>query len=60
MDQLPLPFFLTAEERKKIKRRKKLEKEKNKQEKIKLGLLPPPVNRVKMSNMLNVLTNEHI
>lgn len=37
-----------------------MEKERDKQDKIKLGLMPPPPNKVKINNMMNVLTDDAI
>lgn len=39
---------------------KRREKEQDKQEKVKLGLLPPPLPRVNMSNYMKVMGKEAI
>jgi len=49
-----IPFFLTTKERKKIKRKRKMDKQRDMQDKLKLGLIEPPPPKVKLSNMLNV------
>ena len=55
-----VPFFLTEQEKKKLRRKKRLEKERDRQEKISLGLMPAPKARVTMSNYLRVMTKEAI
>ncbi|EGR27825.1 u4 u6 small nuclear, putative [Ichthyophthirius multifiliis] len=55
-----IPIYLTREERKKLRRRHRMEKEKEKQDKIKLGLIEPPPPKIKLSNMMRVLTNETV
>ena len=55
-----VPFFLTEMEKKKLRRKKRLEKERDRQEKISLGLMPAPDARVTMSNYLRVMTKEAI
>ena len=55
-----IPFFLTEKEKKKMLRKKRLEKERDRQEKISLGLMPAPKARVTMSNYLRVMTKEAI
>ncbi|XP_015790431.1 U4/U6 small nuclear ribonucleoprotein Prp3-like isoform X2 [Tetranychus urticae] len=57
---MPLPVFLTKKERKKLRRQNRREEYKEKQEKIRLGLEPPPEPKVKMSNMMRVLREEAI
>ncbi|POM65316.1 U4/U6 small nuclear ribonucleoprotein Prp3, partial [Phytophthora palmivora] len=51
-----VPLMLTAAERKKIRRQNRADREKEKQDKIALGLLPPPEPKVKLSNMMRVLS----
>ena len=50
-----LPAFLTKKERKKLRRQNRREALKEKQERVRLGLDPPPEPKVKMSNMMRVL-----
>lgn len=54
------PMYLTKKELKRIRRNDRHEKQKDKQDRIKLGLDPPPPPKVKLSNLMNVLTNEAI
>lgn len=39
---------------------KRIEREKDKQEKVKLGLIPPPQTKVKLSNYMKVMGKEVI
>jgi len=55
-----MPLMLTKEERKKKKRLEKLEKERQKQDLIRFGLLPPPENRMKLSTFMKMATDEAI
>lgn len=57
---MALPVFLTAKERKKLRRQNRREAWKEKQEKIRLGLEPPPEPKVKMSNMMRVLGDQAV
>eukprot|EP00826_Nyctotherus_ovalis_P047486 TRINITY_DN5465_c0_g1_i1.p1 TRINITY_DN5465_c0_g1~~TRINITY_DN5465_c0_g1_i1.p1 ORF type:complete len:450 (+),score=172.11 TRINITY_DN5465_c0_g1_i1:115-1464(+) len=52
--------FLTAKEKKKRSRIRRLEKEKEKREKIKMGIIPPPEPKIKMSNYMQLLTQEAV
>eukprot|EP00292_Cryptomonas_paramecium_P004759 CAMPEP_0113685530 /NCGR_PEP_ID=MMETSP0038_2-20120614/14726_1 /TAXON_ID=2898 /ORGANISM="Cryptomonas paramecium" /LENGTH=515 /DNA_ID=CAMNT_0000605633 /DNA_START=103 /DNA_END=1646 /DNA_ORIENTATION=+ /assembly_acc=CAM_ASM_000170 len=52
----PLPMFLTRAERKKLRRRTRLERELQRQEMVARGLAPPPEPKVKISNMMRVLS----
>jgi len=54
------PLILTKKEQKKLCKQRRLELQKEKQDKIRLGLLPPDQLKVKMSNLMRVLTNEAI
>lgn len=60
LPQQPQPLKLTKQEMKKIRRNDRLEKHKDKQDRIKLGLDEPPAPKVKLLNLMNVLTNEAI
>jgi len=57
---MTIPFFLTDQEKKKLRRKKRIEKEKEKQEKVSLGLMPVPPPRVTMTNYLRVMAKEAI
>lgn len=54
------PIYLTKKERKRIRRNDRQIRHQEKQDRIKLGLDPPPPPKVKLSNLMNVLTNEAI
>lgn len=54
------PMFLTKKEMKRLRRNDRFIKNKEIQEKIKLGLLPPVKTKVKLANLMNVLTSEAI
>lgn len=53
-------MYLTKKEMKRIRRNDRQQKHKDKQDRIKLGLDAPPPPKVKLSNLMNVLTNEAI
>jgi len=55
-----LPVFLTKKEKKKLRRQNRREAWKDKQEKIRLGLDPPPEPKVKLSNMMRVLGQQAV
>ncbi len=55
-----VPVFLTKKARKKLRRQNRREAWKEKQDKIRLGLLPPDEPKVKMSNLMRVLGNEAV
>lgn len=52
--------MLTAKERKKMRRQNRAEAMKEQQEKIRLGLMPPPEPKVKISNLMRVLGTEAV
>ncbi|KAG9286198.1 hypothetical protein G9A89_014184 [Geosiphon pyriformis] len=56
----PKPLILTKKEQKKLRKQKRLELQKEKQDKIRLGLLPADQPKVKLSNLMRVLTNDAI
>ncbi|XP_075240332.1 U4/U6 small nuclear ribonucleoprotein Prp3-like isoform X1 [Convolutriloba macropyga] len=56
----PLKLHLTKKEQKKFRRQRRREEEKERTEKIRLGLLPPPEPKVKISNLMRVLGNDAI
>ncbi|KAK6464490.1 pre-mRNA processing factor 3-domain-containing protein [Scheffersomyces coipomensis] len=53
-------MMLTKKEMKRIRKNDRQDKLKDKQDRIKLGLDPAPAPKVKLSNLMNVLTNEAI
>ncbi|CAB3403480.1 unnamed protein product [Caenorhabditis bovis] len=55
-----LKVYLTAKERKKIRRQNRKEVQKERTEKIRLGLEKPPEPKVKIGNLMRVLGNEAI
>lgn len=60
IEAMVVPIHLTEKEKKKLRRMKRLDKEKDKQEKVKLGLLPAPLPKVKLSNYMKVMGKEAI
>jgi U4/U6 small nuclear ribonucleoprotein PRP3 len=52
--------MLTSKERKKMRRQNRTEAMKEEQEKIRLGLIPPPEPKVKISNLMRVLGTEAV
>ncbi|KAJ3299257.1 hypothetical protein HK104_009560 [Borealophlyctis nickersoniae] len=56
----PKPLMLTKKERKKLRRQRRQEAMKEKQDKIRLGLLPPEQPKVKISNLMRVLGQEAV
>ncbi|KAJ3043928.1 U4/U6 small nuclear ribonucleoprotein Prp3 [Rhizophlyctis rosea] len=59
-DPKPRPLMLTKKERKKLRRQRRQEALKEKQDKIRLGLLPPDQAKVKISNLMLVLGKEAV
>ena len=55
-----VPMFLTKKERKKLRRQNRREAWKEKQDKIRLGLVAPDEPKVKLSNLMRVLGNEAV
>ncbi|ORZ19819.1 pre-mRNA processing factor 3-domain-containing protein [Absidia repens] len=53
-------LMLTKKERKKLRRQRRNETQKDKQDKIRLGLLPPDPPKVKISNLMKVLGDSAI
>lgn len=53
-----IPLMLTKKETKKLRRQRRMEAQKEQQEMIAAGLLPPLPPKVKLSNMMRVLTTE--
>ncbi|KAJ1930605.1 U4/U5/U6 small nuclear ribonucleoprotein prp3 [Tieghemiomyces parasiticus] len=54
------PLMLTKKERKKLRRQRRAEALRDRQDKIRLGLLPPDPPKVKLSNLMRVLANESV
>lgn len=54
------PIYLTKEERRKMRKNRRVLEMKDKQDRIKLGLEEVPKNKVRLKNLVNVLTNESI
>ena len=55
----PLKLYQTKAELKRIRRLNRAKLNKEKQDKIALGLIPPPPPKIKISNLLRVLSEEH-
>lgn len=55
-----LPVFLTKKEQKKLRRQNRREAWKEKQEKIRMGLEPPPEPKLKLSNMMRALGQQAV
>lgn len=60
MRQVYLPIFLTKKERKKLRRQNRREAWKEEQEKIRLGLIPPPEPKLNISNLMRALGTEAV
>ncbi|KAG0273493.1 hypothetical protein BGZ95_010692 [Linnemannia exigua] len=56
----PRPLMLTTKERKRLRRQRRAELLKEKQDKIRLGLLAPDAPKVKLANMMRVLGQEAV
>ncbi|KAJ8289984.1 hypothetical protein GJAV_G00007430 [Gymnothorax javanicus] len=55
-----LGVYLTKKEQKKLRRQTRREKQKELQEKVRLGLMPPPEPKVRISNLMRVLGTEAV
>ncbi|CAA9994584.1 unnamed protein product [Nesidiocoris tenuis] len=55
-----MPVFLTKKERKKLRRQNRREAWKEEQEKIRLGLEPPPEPKLRISNLMRALGTEAV
>lgn len=53
-------IYLTDKEKKRLSRNKRLEKEKDKQERVKLGLMAAPLPKIKMSNYQKIMAKDAI
>ncbi|KAJ2682860.1 U4/U5/U6 small nuclear ribonucleoprotein prp3, partial [Coemansia spiralis] len=56
----PTQLILTQKERKKIRRQRRLEQQRERREKVMLGLLPPEPPKVKLSNFMRVMANQSV
>ncbi|GME87033.1 hypothetical protein B5S28_g1676 [[Candida] boidinii] len=54
------PLYLTKEERKRMRKLDRAKRHKEKQDRIRVGLDPVPEPKVKLKNLMNVLTNQAI
>ena len=55
-----MPFYLTAKDRKRVRRQTRAEREREKQDKIQLGLVAPPEPKFKLSNFMKVLGEQAV
>ena len=60
MSSVQIPIFLTDKEKKKLRRQNRKNQELEKQEKIKLGLLPKPEPKLKRSSIMYTMGDEAI
>lgn len=58
--QAPKSLFLTKKEMKKLRRNRRAAEHKDMQDRIRMGLAPPPPDKIKISNMYRVLTQEAV
>ncbi|KFD58139.1 hypothetical protein M514_00902 [Trichuris suis] len=59
-DRRCLKVYLTKKEQKKLRRQNRKEMQREKTEKIRLGLEPPPEPKVKISNLMRVLASQAV
>lgn len=55
-----MPVYLTDREKKRLNRTKRLEREKDKQEQVKLGLMAAPLPKIKMSNYQKIMAKDMV
>jgi U4/U6 small nuclear ribonucleoprotein PRP3 len=60
LPQGPLPLHLTKREQKRIRKQARAEKHKDQQDRIRLGLDPAPPPKVKLTNLISVLSSDSI
>lgn len=60
LPQGPLPLHLTKREQKRIRKQTRAEKHKDQQDRIRLGLDPAPPPKVKLTNLISVLSSDSI
>ena len=58
--EVSLPMYLTKKERKRIRKSAREEREREKRDKMMMGLLPPPEPKFKLSNFMKVLGDQAI
>ncbi|TPX46110.1 hypothetical protein SeLEV6574_g03406 [Synchytrium endobioticum] len=54
------PLMLTKKEQKKLRRQRRLEAQKEKMDKIRIGLLPPDAPKLRIANLMRVLGTEAV
>uniref|UniRef100_A0A665U0Q0 U4/U6 small nuclear ribonucleoprotein Prp3 n=1 Tax=Echeneis naucrates TaxID=173247 RepID=A0A665U0Q0_ECHNA len=59
-EPVTLGVYLTKKEQKKLRRQTRREAQKEVQEKVRLGLMPPPEPKVRISNLMRVLGTEAV
>uniref|UniRef100_A0A3B4XV26 U4/U6 small nuclear ribonucleoprotein Prp3 n=1 Tax=Seriola lalandi dorsalis TaxID=1841481 RepID=A0A3B4XV26_SERLL len=59
-EPVTLGVYLTKKEQKKLRRQTRREGQKEVQEKVRLGLMPPPEPKVRISNLMRVLGTEAV
>ena len=55
-----MPVYLTQKEKKRLSRTARIQKQKEKQEAVKFGLAPAPLQKIKMSNYQKIMGNDAI
>ena len=55
-----MPFYLTKKDRRRVRRQARAERDREKRDKISLGLLPPPEPKFKLSNFMKVLGQQAV
>jgi U4/U6 small nuclear ribonucleoprotein PRP3 len=56
----PKPLKLTTKEQKKLRKQRRAAEMQDHQDRVRMGLIPPDPPKVRMSNMVRVLTNEAV
>ena len=56
----PLPVFLTKKERKRVRKAAREEKEREKRDKMMMGLIPAPEPKFKLSNFMKILGDQAV
>ncbi|KAJ6590522.1 pre-mRNA processing factor 3-domain-containing protein [Mycena vulgaris] len=54
------PMMLTKKERKKMRKLKRMDELQDKRDRVAMGLIPPDPPKVRLSNMMKVLTSDHV
>lgn len=60
INSMVMPTYLTDKEKKRLSRNKRIEKEKEKQDRVKLGLEAPPLPKIKLSNYQQIMAKDAI